>query len=278
MKTKTAIYSKHFLSLCALFTLAGGVVSAPFEAAKGYSFYALLISAVLGVFLCFLIDEYYNEQLFFRVLAVGIAAFCIVDTAADFCTFISDSLLADTPIIFIAIVFVAVAVYAVTKGYSALLKFALITAFFTAILLIFFFFATADKFKISNVFPIRKFEINGVFGVTLVYFRKIILPILLLPVFKKNYLGKNANKSTFWGVLLGFSALFLTVLNSLLIFGNFFAERVLYPYAAAISTVTFGRLFTRLDGFAYIIYFSAAIIRTVTCFLVIKKAFRKEGF
>ncbi len=230
------------------------------------------------MFLCFLVEKYYKNVLVLRVLTVGIAAFCIVDTTTDFCKFINDSLLADIPIFFIAIVFVAVAVYAVTKGYSALLKFALITAFFTAILLIIFFFATADKFKISNVFPIRKFEINGVFGVILVYFRKIILPILLLPVFKKNYLSENANKSTFWGVLLGFSALFLTVINSLLIFGNFFAERVLYPYAAAISTVTFGRLFTRLDGFAYIIYFSAAIIRTVTCVLVIKKAFQKEGF
>ena len=278
LKTKTAIYSKHYLSLCAIFTFAGGVFSAPFKAEKGYSFYALLISAFSGAFLCFLVEKYYKNTKILKVLAVGTAAFSIADITVDFCKFIGDSLLARNSIFLIGAVLGVFVLYTASKGKIPILKFALISAFFTGVLLIFFVFSTADKFQFSNIFPLKKFEIKGFFEVIFVYFIKITLPSLLLPVFKENYLKENKVPNTFWGVFTGYSALFLIVLNSLLIFGDFFTERVLYPYAAAVSTVTFGELFTRLDGFVYVICFCSVTIRIVTCVLVIKKAFLLEGF
>ena len=39
-----------------------------------------------------------------------------------------------------------------------------------------------------------------------------------------------------------------------MLFGPTFAARIEYPYTAAVSTVSVGRLFTRMDYFSYFIY------------------------
>ena len=271
------IYSKHIFCLFALFVLSGGILSAPFNASSGYTVYAFLISAILGILIYFFIAKYFTKNKIFIGFSVLAALFCAVDSTADFCVFIKDSLLSETPIFLIAAVFVVVMVYAASKGKVVLLKFSLISFFCTSILIVFFFLATLENFENLNIFYVKEFEFSGLFETFAAYFKKIVFPVFVLPFFNGFYFEKPKKKSSLCGVAIGYGVLFLTIINSLFVFGEKFAQRVLYPYAAAVSTVTFGSFFTRLDGFAYIIYFSAVIVRVTACVLVLKEiCFKKR--
>ena len=60
-----------------------------------------------------------------------------------------------------------------------------------------------------------------------------------------------------------------------MLFGAQMSGEFDYPYAMAISTVTFGNLFSRLDGFSYFIYFVTALIKITVCVDVIKQEMKK---
>lgn len=68
-----------------------------------------------------------------------------------------------------------------------------------------------------------------------------------------------------YGVTGGTTLLLVCFLHVLLLFGNDFGGRQTYPYAAAVSTITAGKLFFRMEGFAYMMYFSACALRVALC-------------
>ena len=61
-----------------------------------------------------------------------------------------------------------------------------------------------------------------------------------------------------------------------IVFGSDFAGKLKYPYASAISTVTLGNLFTRMDGFAYLIFFASVIVKITVCIKIIAFCIIKE--
>lgn len=71
-------------------------------------------------------------------------------------------------------------------------------------------------------------------------------------------------KTFFLGNLTGTAILFVTAVFPVLLFGTAFAARQDFPFATAVSTVSVGRLYSRLDGFYYFFVFAAAIIRAAT--------------
>ena len=100
------------------------------------------------------------------------------------------------------------------------------------------------------------------------YIKKVTLPCFLIGVFARD--NGFSKKTAVSGAVLGNLTLAFCILNSLLLFGNKFAGRLDYPYAFAISTVTFGNLFCRLDGFAYFIYFASCLIKITLSVSIIK--------
>ena len=67
----------------------------------------------------------------------------------------------------------------------------------------------------------------------------------------------------------------ITILNSVLLFGIEFSGVLDYPYSSAGSTVTFGNLFTRMDGFLYFVYLASCIVKCAVGIFVIKKSRNK---
>ena len=210
LKNETPIFSKHIFALCALFVLAGGILSAPFNADSGYTVYAFLISAVLGCVIYFFVAKYLTKNKMLLPFAVFVSFVCAVDCAADFCVFIKNSLLNKMSIFLIAAVFVTLIIYVVLKDYVALLKFSLIAAFFIIVLIIFFLIATAENFKISNIFPTKD---SGSLAPLYTYFKKIVLPMFVLLYFNEFYFEKPIKKHSFFGVITGYGTLFLTIIN-----------------------------------------------------------------
>ena len=77
---------------------------------------------------------------------------------------------------------------------------------------------------------------------------------------------------TLLGVGVGCVAFGICILNSVLLFGIDFAGELAYPYSVAGSTVTFGYLFTRMDGLLYFVYLISCVIKCTVAIEIIKKS------
>ena len=74
-----------------------------------------------------------------------------------------------------------------------------------------------------------------------------------------------------------FASLLLLIcrLNVSFLFGESFAAALAYPYSEAVSTVTAGKLFARMEGWAYLMYYASSALRTSVCLsLCCRLAFR----
>ena len=291
----SAPYRFHITALAALFILGNGVIIFPTSVADEYTFLAFLLCTLAAFVLFFvfrgIIGKAYSfeptvntkpyKKALFTILyfvTAAIALYYAVDTFYAFSLFVSELALRNFPVIVGFISFLAVVVFMNLCKSSAFYKFSVIAFIFTALAIIFFFLASLKNYRISNIFIFSLPPLKDLFSQTKEYFMGIILPLLLFLCFEASVLKSHPKPYTLWGIASGTLLLCLCILNSVLLFGTRFAGTLDYPYASAISTVTIGRLFTRLDGFAYFVYFAASITRITVCTILIKSIFNKIRF
>lgn len=294
MKNNTE-YKFHTTSLAALFILGGGVITFPTARADEYNFLAYLLCSVFAFLFLFAFSKTirklysftpntytkpYKKALFtiLYFVSAAIALYYLVETFFDFLGFISELALKDFPIIICFIAFSGMLILFALCKKSAFYKFSVLAFCFTAFVICFFFLASLKNFRIDNIFIFSLPPIKSFIPQLIEYIKEIIAPIFLFLCFKNLNLCKVSEKHSFIGVIFGVILLALCLLNSVLLFGGRFAGTLDYPYASAVSTVTIGRLFTRLDGFSYFVYFSAAIVRINLCTILIKSLFYKIQF
>lgn len=294
MKSTTP-YKFHETALATLFILGNGVIIFPTAIADEYTFLAYLLCSAAAFLLFFvfggLISRAYSftpngdtkpyKKVMLTILyfvSAAIALYYMVQTFYDFSLFLSELVLKSFPVIVGFIAFLTVVVFFLLSQNEAFFKFSVIAFLFTAAVIVFFFLASLKNYRIGNIFifslpPIKTFipQINE-------YFKGLILPVWLFLCFKAVVFKEVSKSYTFWGILSGILLLGFCILNSVLLFGTRFSATLDYPYASAVSTVTIGRLFTRLDGFSYFVYFAAAIVRINVCTILIKSLFRKIRF
>lgn len=261
------LFSRHFIALSTLFILGNAVIGLPVKTADKFTFLGFLISFLIANILYLLIFAISISKPLL-ILSALISFWAAADTFLEFLKFINATLLRDTAKILIVIPLVFTVVLFCLKGKTVLFKFSLISVCFSVLAIIFFFIFTAKDFEINNII-IKTFpSIKNLYVQTIPYIKTVTLPSLLLVFFAK--ITKNTKKSAFLGLLSGNVLLAVCILNSVLLFGSKFSGRLDFPYASAISTVTFGNLFTRMDGFAYFIYFASCIIKITVCVNIIK--------
>jgi hypothetical protein len=80
-------------------------------------------------------------------------------------------------------------------------------------------------------------------------------------------LGESGKRSrgAFLAVIFSSVILILCRLNVSLLLGDSLVLKVEYPYSEAVSTVSAGKLFARLEGWAYLMYYTAAATRVSVC-------------
>ncbi len=272
MKASSNSYSKHFVALTALLILGNGVITAPQKNADNYNFLGFLIACGIAVavyFICTFLPVT-------KVTAIGIwllAFYCIADAFITFIRFISENLLPDTKPYLIAVPFVLILLYIGFQKEQMLFKFSLISYFVTAAVILFFFFATAKDFNVSNIFINRLPSLENLLGQLVPYLKSLVLPAALLAVFAR--LNNMKKTVSVLGLSLGFLSFGLCILNSVLLFGIELSGVLDYPYSSAGSTVTFGNLFTRMDGFLYFVYLASCIVKCGVGIFVIKKSREK---
>ncbi len=270
---KKISFSTHILSLSAIFILGNGALIFPLKATDSYGFLAYLISfSALAVFypivslLCDKISIKSETAYGIVILTVGVLAlFAAANTFRDLMSFISAIMLPQTPKFFIALLLGGVSVYFALKPYQSILKFALLSFVLIIGVILFFFSVQTDKYDLRNIYIFRMPDFGGLISQVKNYLFNPILCSLILPIFLKLNLNSTHTKQGFWGVVIGGGLLGLCILMPILLFTPQLSGELEFPFSSAVSTVTVGRLFTRLDGFAYYVFFATSVVKITVC-------------
>ena len=268
--TAEPTYNKHLASLAAIFVLGDAAIVLPTANSGKYPLLGFIIGATtaasayfIGLLLTRIIGKKYTS-----VLVCFVAAYAFYNAGLSFIRytdFADTLLLPETPKLLIAAVFIIAVIYLATRRQEVILKLSLISAVIAIIAIIVFFLLSAKDFKAENI-VVRDFpDFNELINSTKPYFINIALPALLIPVYSTLFVGKKRVCATFSGLVTGLALNFLCLLESLLLFGTPMAEKLSFPLAAAVSTVTVGQLFTRMDGIVYCLFFMLALIKTSVC-------------
>lgn len=280
---KTSPFTKSTVSASALFILGNSVIVLPDKTADRYTFLEFLAVSVLCMVLSLILlplakrITIQNSNIALKSallipLCIG-AVFVGADTFYDFCIFISNAVLPQIPTFIIIITFLFVVIYFSVKRQENTLKFSLIILVFSLLAIIFFFLATLKEFELRNIFIFRLPGYKAFFKGSLPYLYKILLPSLILP-FYSVFVFKDKKSGTFLGTALGLFLLGLCILTSVLTFSVNLAGKLSYPYFSAVSTVSIGKIFTRMDGFSYVLYFGAVITKINICTFTAFKALK----
>ncbi len=290
MKQKTRFFT-HTSVICVLFILGNAVISLPTKNANEFTFLGYMSAVAVGAVL-YLIAIPIAKKVFSNeaksqsaVCKAGLCAvyiclavfsvFCGADAFLNFIHFTKSVILPDTPLSLISIIFLAVIIFFSRVRQEDILKFFLIAFWFVLAVVIFFFIATAFKFNLRNIFIFKLPDLNGLFSQAKPYIINPILPSILLPFYSTAVFNKARSGALWCGYFSGTVLLGICVIGSVLLFGPVLSGELSYPYSSAISTVSIGRLFSRLDGFSYFVYFGGALAKITICIFIAKITLKK---
>ena len=258
------------LSVLAVFTVANGLIRAPFSGESLLGFAAALIFgaaflAFVSALLCRIPEN--KKSRLFRAAAVVFSVLLIylaLAAADEYCDFVYKAVLPHSGMWMIRIAFALCVLYLAVSKYSSLYKFA-----FLSFVLIFFVFAvlfllskkTFDFKNLASAFSVSRFSLRDF----LKYFLTLILPSSAAVLFLRLSDSKISAVRVLCGAAAGAVLCLLPVFDSVLSFGLPLASKLDYPYIDDISTVTAGSLFTRMDAFAYFAFFAAYVFKCALC-------------
>ena len=159
-------------------------------------------------------------------------------------------------------VFVALCSYVASLGLVTVKKLSFIaalTVFASALFMLLLSFESFKLGRIEDLFAsVRKISIEGVLRAFSLYFAPAVIAVIYIS------LEERASVASLFGGATATVLLLLCFLNVFLLLGSFGASEV-NPYFTAVSTVTAGKLFARMEGFAYMMYYVAAFVRVSVC-------------
>lgn len=280
----------HTVAQSAIFVLGNAVIAMPTKNADEFTVIAFLLSLLLlcGIWFVmsflssFLLKIKTSDAVFKKIIGVTalislavFGLFCAAVTFTETVDFVAKVILPRSPKFFVAVLFGITVIYFAFKRQENVLKFSLVSFALIAIVILFFFIAAADKYDLRNIFIFRLPTFKEIGTQIKPYIINPVLPVLLLPVYYIFTFGEKCTRTGFCGILVGTVLLALCILMPVLLFGTALAGRLEFPFSSAVSTVTVGRLFTRLDVFSYFVYFACSLIKITVCLFVTFASLKK---
>lgn len=283
MKEK-ASFEKHFAALAAIFLLGDAVIAMPYASsgrqAPAAFLLACAVAALLYGLIFALIKRLYppHPGAFIQKTAASVlkpavsvcALFAAAQSFGDFVRFVKTNLLPETPTPAVVVLFLITVACLAWQRQSVLLKFSLISFMVAAAAIVLFFILSSNQFDGNHIRLFRVFPLDDLWEQSFPFWRRLIFPACLLAVYHAVAFREVRPAGALGGLAVGFVLLGLCLLNSILIFGLPFAAKLRYPYASAVSTVSVGQLFTRMDGASYFVYFAGCLIRVTVCVNTVK--------
>lgn len=292
MKEET-VYFTHQIALYSLFIMGNAVIGLPQKSADEFTFLGFLVTAAVSLLanlaLSFFICRLFSiaktasiKKILVPCLAVLVALFalwCAADTFSSFIYFVGEVILPQASPFLITLLFLFLVLFFITRSKEAALKFSLLCFWGIAGVIIFFFLASARDYNLQNIFVFSLPDWEQLYDQAKPYIQNPLLPCLLLSAYNAVAFKESRLKATALGIAAGYTLLGLCILGSVLLFGPYTAGRLDFPYSAAVSTVTLGSLFTRMDGISYLLYFACALTRITVCgYIIIEMGTLIKGF
>ena len=277
-------YSFHKICIAAIFFFDTIALHIPLSGAKDGELSALIIAVACSVLLYFLwyfiADRLYksrNDNYIAKAVCFLIIAFLIyASTAAakNFTDYMNEEVLIKNARIFILLLFSAICIYLVSKTNEVLAKSALLLFVFIVIVMTIMLIVSFKNFEPIKVKELLK---GKVFKRSFIYLCRAFLFPLALAFFSRFAFYNVTVKKDIWGLVIGAVLIFVCFFSTVATFTLKFASKIDYPYPMSISVVNIGELYTRMDGFAYFIFFFSALVRCSVCGFGIKMLLKKAG-
>ena len=213
-----------------------------------------------------------NKVIFaiFALVSAVAAIYVASLTVKDFSDFVGDVMLLKLPTWAVGIIFTALCSYLAARGCKTLKKFSFLAIVAVAISAIVLFTLAFESFEINRVYDVirsaRDISIDGVINTFSTVFAPAVIAVIYISATGR---GEGRSKASLFGAIIALLLLALCFMNVFLLLGESFGGSEDYPYSTAVSTVTAGKLFARMEGFAYMMYYAGGAVRVSLCVALI---------
>ncbi|MCQ2455131.1 MAG: GerAB/ArcD/ProY family transporter [Clostridia bacterium] len=277
-------YSLHKICLSAIFLFGNIALFVPYKNAKNGDLSAIILALTAGVLLYYLwyflakkIHSASSEKPLAKAIIYIMVLLCVIAnaiTSRNFVKYMSDEVLIKNPKFIILMGFVAISIYFISKTNETLAKFSLISFAFIVVVMICLFAVSAENF---NDISLEELFFGKVIKRSGVYLYKALLFPFIFALFSCFAFTPKTPKRDIIGQIIGSAMILLCYLSAVFTFGLKFSSNLDFAYPISISVVNIGELYTRMDGFAYFIFFLSALIKSVVCGQTIKMLLLKTN-
>ena len=258
------------LILCPILSSSLGIgLYNAIQIAKVDSYIGIFISSILGIIPLLLIiyiskfeqDKNIIEKInilygktigtFINFLIVFILFIIGITILFGICNFIVTQFLANTPIIYVAITFGIISIYAVSKGIETISRTQFIFTFIIAIIFITLAITLYPEFDKSNLKPILEYGINPPLKVGILNLFTNIIPIFIILIIPKNNICDNEKYTKYIIIFYVISILFILLISifTIGVLGQYLASFYQYPEYILLKKVTLFNFIDRIENF-----------------------------
>ncbi len=261
----TKKYSAHIFAICALFVLGNTIVTIPFYKLGILSLtLTVIFLTVLLLVVELLLKAAKKNKIVFYVTSIAIcviAVFGAIDTILALVDFLKAVMLPKTNAVLLMIPILLIVFAFLASSNDAVCKFGLIVSLICGLVIAVCFIGGIKIFDFSAVKQISQSELKA--GQIIM----MLLPAAVLPIFARE---ENCNiKIAMGGTVTGVAVLCLCFCQIVFTLGGH--SNVEFPYLKAVSVISSGSLFTRLDGLVYFLFYVTCLIKITVCIKAFKK-------
>lgn len=194
---------------------------------------------------------------------------------SDLTHFVGSQFLYYTPSIIIAIIFMALIVYALSKGIYTISKTSLIVFYFVIIIAFFIICGLITNIDINNFKPILYEGINPVIKSSLVVLTYNVLPAFFLLIIPKNKVNKDNTKLNIIFYLVSMLSILSMAFMTIAIFGVNMALLYEYPGFHLLRQVNIGEFVDRIEIFLSIEWIISMCIMLMICLYYVNKILKR---
>jgi hypothetical protein len=275
------------LAPAVLFTVGNSLIRYPWRAAGDETLTLLLSLAIAlpAVLLLYpLLRELFGGVLHMhpikRIVAVIVSAvigtyalFCAYRSCADYIRFTSEMILPSAHALPLALGFLLSAAWLSSLDSQRMNSFALLSLGFVLLCVVVLFLFGFPYFQRENL-PLILPKVFSDPSVTLpMLWKESLLPLVILSAYFARTVPKRGRLPLALGVALGSLILALCVVQTLLIFGAFYAAELRYPYSYAVRILSVGPYFFRLEGGSYLLDYLFTLLRSAICLATARRLF-----
>ena len=241
---------------------------------------ACLLSVLVAVLLKITLDFYKKQSFKYKSLCSGIImlssaaplVWTALSSASNLSRYVENVMLKSGSSILYFISIIILAIFVAFQHRNVTLKLGLMLFPIIAIFVLLMFGLSVQFMNLKYIVPYSALSVGSVwktFSESAVCLFSALIPSLIL--------GNTAKKRHFAiAFAIASGIVIVCFLNTALIFGAELSSTIEYPYSQAVSTASFGHIFSRMDGFLYAVCFFTSFLKTGVCLLcaveLVKKA------